>query len=61
MNEAEITEKISYAMLTLYPGYFHAGEEKKQEYMEKLFAEIFELGLEELIGRILFMRGHGEK
>ena len=62
MNEDAKTQSINLCMEFLYPEYFtDCGAEKKAELMHNLLDEIYELGLQELTSRVLFMCKHSEE
>lgn len=62
MNENSKTVSINLCMKTLYPEYFtNCGAEKKEELVHKLLDDIYDLGLEELTSRVLFMIEHSEE
>lgn len=62
MNEDTKTQSINLCMEFLYPEYFTAcGAEKKAELMHSLLDEIYDLGLQELTSRVLFMIDHLEE
>ena len=61
MDEDKRTDYVNYCMVALYPEYFTVLDAKKKtEILGKLLDEIYELGLQELVNRIIFMRDHEE-
>lgn len=62
MNENSRTLSINFCMEKLYPEYFtDCDVEKKEELMHKFLDDIYDLGLEELTSRVLFMIEHSEE